>query len=126
MKMTDEGLKRLLEKYERRISRLEKLVTKQPRKKKKLAEGKEKRQAKRKKAKPASRRPGPGAMIDQLIEKDFFKKHKVLRDIIEHCKNNLAHKYKTNEFSTPLARAIRNEKLKREQNKDGQFEYFQK
>lgn len=124
MKKMDEGLKRLLEKYDRRISRLEKLVTKQPRKKKKVAGGGGKRQAKRKKAISASGRPGPGAMIDQLIEKGFFKKHRVLSDIIEYCKNNLAHKYKTNEFSTPLARAIRNEKLKREQNKDGQFEYF--
>jgi len=117
-------LKKSLDDHERRISRLEKLVTKQPRKKKKVAGGGGKRQAKRKKAISASGRPGPGAMIDQLIEKNFFKKHRVLNDIIKHCKNNLAHKYKANEFSTPLARAIRNEKLKREKNKDGQFEYY--
>lgn len=125
MNAMNEGLKRLLERYERRISRLEKLVTKQPRKKKKVAGGGGKRQAKRKKAISASRRPGPGAMIDLLIGDDFFKKHRVLSDIIKHCKNNLAHKYKVNEFSTPLARAIRNKKLKREKNKDGQFEYYQ-
>ena len=120
-----ESLKKSLDNHERRISRLEELVTKQPRKKKKVAGGGGKRQAKRTKAKSASGRPGPGAMIDKLIAKGFFKKHRVMVDIIKHCKDNLAYKYKATDFSPTLGRCIRNEKLKREKNKDGHFEYFQ-
>jgi len=118
-------LKKSLDDHERRISRLEKLVTKQPRKKKKVAGGGGKRQAKRKKAISASRRPGPGAMIDQLIDKGFFKKRRVVGAIVKYCKNNLAYKYSTKEFAVSLGRAIRTEKLKREKSKDGRFEYFQ-
>lgn len=117
-------LKKKLDDHETRISRLEKLImTGLDKGDKGLPEGK-KHKAKRKKARSTSRRPGPGAMIDQLIEKDFFKKRRLMKNIIEYCKNNLAHKYKVSDFSPTLGRCIRNQKLKREKNKDGQFEYF--
>jgi len=118
MKEAIQEMKKLLEAHERRISKLEAMIIRP------LGKGK-KSEGKRKKGPSASARPGPGAMIDKLIAKGFFKKHRVMVDIIKHCKNNLAYKYKATDFSPTLGRCIRNEKLKREKNKDGHFEYFQ-
>lgn len=118
-------LKKKLDDHEARISKLEAVLTR-PVEKGKKGKGKRKKgKGKRKKGPSASGRPGPGAMIDQLIAKGFFKKHRVMVDIIKHCKNNLAYRYKATDFSPTLGRCIRNEKLKREKNKDGHFEYFQ-
>ena len=70
-----------------------------------------------------SGRPGPGEMIDRLITDGFFKQARTIRDIIDHCNKKLAYSFKAQEFSVSLNRAVRNKKLTRNENKDGQYEY---
>jgi hypothetical protein len=69
-------------------------------------------------------RPGPGAMLKELVKSGFFAEHRSITDIQHHCENNLAHNYALNELSTPLRRAVHSGLLKREQNNDGQYEYI--
>ena len=69
------------------------------------------------------RRPGPGAILKKLIVDGFFKKPKTIQDIVSHCQSKLAYTYDTNEISTALTRALRNDTLKREKNAQNQFEY---
>lgn len=125
MKESNKEIKTMLKEQERRISRLEKLIMTSPGKGYKRPTGRKKGKGKRKKARSTSGRPGPGAMIDQLIAKGFFKKRRVMKDIIEYCKNNLAYTYKTKDVAVALGRAVRSEKLKRQKNQNGRFEYFQ-
>ena len=72
-----------------------------------------------------SKRPGPKAIIDRLIQEGFFKQHRLINDIVCYCRDSLVYTYRTNELSSPLGRFIRDKKLKRKKNKDGQFEYFE-
>ncbi len=71
-------------------------------------------------------RPGPGQMIDILIADGYFDSKRTLNNIIEHCKSKKAYIYASNDFSTTLARALRSNKLIREQNNEGQYEYLKK
>ena len=68
---------------------------------------------------------GAVATINQLLEGDFFKKPRVIGDIVKHCKDNLARSFKANEFSGKLGQLVRAEKLTRAKNKDLQYEYKQ-
>lgn len=77
----------------------------------------------KKSAVSSSRRPGPGAMLRELVSAGFFSKAKTIREIQEHAEHNLAHTYELNELSTPLRRAIHNKLLVRTKNSDGQYEY---
>jgi len=70
-------------------------------------------------------RPGPGTMLNELIEKEFFKKPRVVQDIVNHCKSKTGYTYKTSELSVGLIRAIRNQALKRSKNDQKQWEYHQ-
>lgn len=72
-----------------------------------------------------SRHPGGKATLDRLYEEGFFKKAKTIKQLVEHCQNNLALKYKQSDFSGPLARLTRDGKLKRAKNADKQYEYSQ-
>lgn len=67
---------------------------------------------------------GPATILSSLIEEKFFSKHQTLNSIIEYAKVNKATVLKPNELSGPLARFVRDGRLKREKNKDGQYEYF--
>lgn len=70
-------------------------------------------------------RPGPGTILNTLIEKEFFKKPRVVQDIINHCKSKTGYTYKTSELSVGLIRAIRKQSLKRSKNDQKQWEYYQ-
>ena len=72
---------------------------------------------------PKSGRPGPGEMLKTLASSGFFDKTRSINDITIHCEKTLAHKYSMQDFSTPLRRAVHNGLLKREENKEGQYEY---
>lgn len=72
---------------------------------------------------PKSGRPGPGEMLKILAADGFFAKSRSMNDITVHCEKTLAHKYSLQDFSTPLRRAVHNGLLKREANKEGQYEY---
>lgn len=68
-------------------------------------------------------RPGPGAMIDTLIEEGFFATGRGPGDIVSHCRDNKVLTYTNTEISVSLARAVKASKLKRTKNSDGQFRY---
>ena len=70
-------------------------------------------------------RPGPGAIMSQLIAEGFFKKPKLVQDIITHCQSKSGYSYKTSELSVGLVRAVRNKALQRRTNAQNQFEYFE-
>lgn len=69
--------------------------------------------------------PGAFAMISQLIEEGFFKSGKTIGTIVEHCGTSRGHHFKANECSPPLLRLLRDGKLLRKKNKEGQYEYTQ-
>jgi hypothetical protein len=71
-------------------------------------------------------RPGPGAMVSQLVKDGFFAKPKTVQDIIDHCRAKFAYTYAPNEMAVTMTRALRNQTLKREKNSDNQFEYVAK
>jgi hypothetical protein len=66
---------------------------------------------------------GPGGTLDLLIEKGFFAEPKTLREIIDYAKNSLARTIKQGDMSGPLARTVRDGKLTRSKNAEGQYAY---
>lgn len=79
------------------------------------------------KSKPARGSSSPGAfsMISQLLADGFFKTPRTIGTIVTHCGTTKGHHYKANECSPALLRLLRDGKLKRQKNKDGQYEYTQ-
>jgi hypothetical protein len=83
------------------------------------------------KAKPArksprsSGSPGAYATINELLGDGFFKTPRTIGSIVDHCRTARGHHYKANECSPALLRLLRDGKLKRQKNKDGQYEYTQ-
>lgn len=75
----------------------------------------------------ASTRSSPGAyaMIGELLDGGFFKAPKTIGSIVDHCRTAQGHHYKANECSPALLRLLRDKKLQRQKNKDGQYEYTQ-
>lgn len=76
-----------------------------------------------KKGASGSSKPGPGAIIDSLIEEGFFNDKKGPTDVVEHCKHSKVLSYNNNEIMVSLSRAVKSNKLKREKNDDGQYGY---
>lgn len=66
----------------------------------------------------------PTQIINKLLEQGYFNEKRTISDILEHCSSHLAQTRKANELSSTLTRFIRDGKLKREKNKDQQFEYY--
>lgn len=73
----------------------------------------------------ASGSPGGYAMVTQLVDDGFFRKPQTISGITNHCSTSKGHHYKANEISPGLLRLLRDGKLKRQKNKDGQYEYTQ-
>jgi len=71
-------------------------------------------------------RPGPAVILNRLYTEGFFKKKRMIGDIIAHCSSKLAFQYKTPELSGTLARFVRDGKLDRDKNAEDQYEYVQK
>jgi len=69
--------------------------------------------------------PGAFAMITQLLGEGFFETPRTISAIVAHCSTSKGHHYKANECSPSLLRLLRDEKLKRAKNKEGQYEYTQ-
>lgn len=69
--------------------------------------------------------PGAYAMINDLLAANFFKSPKTIGTIVDHCRTARGHHYKANECSPALLRLLRDGKLQRQKNKDGQYEYTQ-
>jgi hypothetical protein len=68
---------------------------------------------------------GAAATIGDLLQSGFFKSPKTIGAIIVHSSTNRGLHFKANECSPVLLRYLRDEKLKRTKNKDGQYEYTQ-
>lgn len=69
--------------------------------------------------------PGAFAMINQLLGDGFFKNPQTIGAIVSHCSTSKGHHYKANECSPALLRLLRDNKLMRKKNKEGQYEYTQ-
>ena len=67
--------------------------------------------------------PGAFATISDLVETGFFKTPRTIKAIIEHAGDARGHHYKPNECSPALLRLLRDGKLTRKKNSDGQYEY---
>jgi hypothetical protein len=79
-------------------------------------------------ARKSSRRsgsPSASAAITKLLDSGFFKTPKTIGMIVTHCAAARGHHYKANECSPTLLRLVRDEKLTRQKNTDGQYEYTQ-
>lgn len=74
-------------------------------------------------AKAAGR--GSYSTLARLVEEKFFKDAQTIGAIVDHCKTNLASHFKQSDFSGVLARYVREGKLKRKKNAEGQYEYTQ-
>jgi len=72
---------------------------------------------------PAKGRPGGKATLDVLVAEGFFRSAKTIGQIVEHCDTSLAMKYRQSDFSGPLMRLVREKRLTRKKNSDGQYEY---
>jgi len=70
-------------------------------------------------------RLGGKATLTRLYEEGYFKKLHTINDIVQHAETNLATKLKQSDLSGPLARYVRDGKLKRKKNKDNQYEYVE-
>jgi hypothetical protein len=68
---------------------------------------------------------GASATIGDLLKSGFFKTPKTIAAIIAYASTHRGLHFKANECSTPLLRLLRDQKLKRAKNKDGQYEYSQ-
>ena len=67
---------------------------------------------------------GAVATLTRLhADTDFFKTPRAIKDILQHCETNLARRIKANEISGKLGRMVRTGELKRQKNKDSQYEY---
>ncbi len=86
---------------------------------------KKKEEAKDKKTVKAGR-VGPATTLTQLIGEGFFRNKRIITDIINHAEKKKAQKFKANELSGPLARFVRDGRLDRDENKEGQYEYYKK
>jgi hypothetical protein len=75
----------------------------------------------------AARRGGRGAKatLARALSEGYFKKAHTLGELVQHVETNMASKFKQSDFSGSLARYVRDGKLKRSKNSEGQYEYVQ-
>lgn len=73
----------------------------------------------------AARRGGRGAKatLGRAFDEGYFKKPHTLGELVQHTETNMASKFKQSDFSGSLARYVRDGKLKRAKNGEGQYEY---
>ena len=76
-----------------------------------------------KRAMRATGRLGPKAMLEALITSGYFTERRTIGDIIAHVEVKQARKVKATDLSPALGRLQREEKLDRERNAQGQYEY---
>jgi len=72
------------------------------------------------------RKKGQIALLNELIDEGFFTKKRTVKEIVECCSVNKATTIKSKDFASALTRFIRDDKLKREKNESGRYEYFVK
>lgn len=70
-----------------------------------------------------SGRPGPKAMLEVLLSEGFFTKARTMGEILSHIEEKKTHRYATSDFTATLQRLVRETKLERTRNTEGQYEY---
>ena len=65
------------------------------------------------------------ATLEQFIQAGFFNQKRTIGNVVEHCET-AAQNFKANELSGPLRRLVRENKLVRSKNAEGQYEYVKK
>lgn len=63
--------------------------------------------------------------LEQFINEGYFSQKRTIGAVVDHCKTK-ARNFRNNELSGPLGRLVRNNKLSRTKNSDGQWEYIKK
>ncbi len=70
-----------------------------------------------------NRRLGPKAILEALIASGYFAERRTIGDIIDHVEVKQARKLKATDLSPALGRLQREQKLDRDRNAKGQYEY---
>lgn len=71
-------------------------------------------------------RPGPKKMLEGLISEKYFDTPRTIGHMITHIQNKKVRTYKGTDLSPALGRLVREGKLDREQDDNGQFKYQSK
>ena len=71
----------------------------------------------------AAGRLGPKAMLEALIASGYFMERRTIGDIIAHVEVKQARKVKATDLSPALGRLQREQKIDRDRNAQGQYEY---
>lgn len=66
---------------------------------------------------------GAASAMNELFDKGFFSEPRTIGDIRSKLKDDLGRSFKSNYLSPVLVRWLRSQKLTRETNSDGQYEY---
>ncbi len=95
-----------------------------PTRRRKVKGKKEPRTIEKKTSRPGKH--GPITVLEELIKDGFFKEKRTLKAIIDYCAKKKARNFRQSDLSGPLGRFVRDQKLDRDKNQDGQYEYFTK
>lgn len=68
-------------------------------------------------------RPGPKKLLENLINEEFFSEPRVIKEVIDHVSDAKGHSYKATDLSPALVRLLRDKRLSRKKNSEGQYEY---
>jgi hypothetical protein len=68
-------------------------------------------------------RPGPKAVVQQLIETGFFSEPRGIAAIQENLARTRGHQYKPTDLSPALVRLLREGRLQRDRDESGQYKY---
>lgn len=83
----------------------------------------EKAAAKQPNAKSPRSRAGPKEILEKLIASNYFSAPRDIAQIIDHLKTNHARTYKNSDLSPALTRLLRENRLDRNKNDKGIFQY---
>ena len=75
---------------------------------------------------PAAGRPGPKQILEQLLHEGYFDQPQTIGSLIDYIERKRGHRYKSTDFGSTLARLLRENKLDRDRNPDGQYEYVRR
>ncbi len=70
-------------------------------------------------------RPGPKQLLEKLHAGGFFAETRTMGAILKHIEAQLGYRYKATDLSPALVRVLRDGKLKRTKDQNGQYEYQQ-
>ena len=73
---------------------------------------------------PRRGRKGAVTILDELISEGYFMSRRAISDVIEYAKTQKVRTFKASDLSGPLGRFVKNGKLQREKNNDGQYQYY--